>query len=93
MTTYEAEAILQQSVSLYREGWEQTRFISFVIAKTAGSKAETPKEFYPLPWEAEKEKEKPRELTPEQKENMFKSMTRSFEKFASGQGKKVTIPV
>ena len=36
-----------------RDSWEQTRLLSYIVARTAGCEAETPEEFMPLPWEEE----------------------------------------
>lgn len=38
-----------------RESWEQTRLLSFIVARVGGCDADSVEEFLPLPWDKEDE--------------------------------------
>ncbi|MZQ50427.1 MAG: hypothetical protein GT598_15625 [Bacteroidales bacterium] len=57
MCSAECDAIIQGYNENYKNGWEQTRYIAYVIAATNSDKIKSPKDLLSFTWEIEEEKE------------------------------------
>ncbi len=49
----EIEEFLEGASVRERNSWEQTRLLSFIIARIGGCEADTPEEFLPMAWDDE----------------------------------------
>jgi hypothetical protein len=57
MSVFEAEAILNQHFKTYKDAWEQTRFLAYIQALTAGNKLKSPQDLIKFTWDKETVKE------------------------------------
>ena len=73
MTVYEREAAFKYAHYRHKEMWESGRLISYVIAKSNGSKAASVTDFMSFPWEEEQSESQPEELSQEEIEKYKKS--------------------
>lgn len=49
----EIEDYLEGVEGRFRDSWEQTRILAYIVARVGGCDAETAEEFLPLPWDEE----------------------------------------
>jgi hypothetical protein len=79
MSPFELDAILTQYFNIYKNHWEQTRFISYITASCFASKQLTPQDIIKFSWDVE---DQPEQLTPEQiearKTAMFKHLQNNY---------------
>jgi hypothetical protein len=57
MCSAECDAIIQSFNENYKNSWEQTRYIAYIIAATNTDKIKSPKDLLLFTWEVEEEKE------------------------------------
>lgn len=57
MEIYEISALFENRHLRHRETWEQSRMLSFVFAKSMGSKINGIRDIFSLPWDEETKKE------------------------------------
>lgn len=57
MEIYEINALFENRYLRQRESWEQARMLSFVIAKSLGSKINGVRDIFSLPWDEETKRE------------------------------------
>ncbi|WP_455639773.1 hypothetical protein [Parabacteroides sp.] len=57
---------LEGAAERERESWEQTRILSYIVARVGGCEAETAEEFLPLPWDEEDEDTGTAEVDPDE---------------------------
>lgn len=51
MSSFEVDALISEYNRDYQNKWEQTRFISYVSAASAGAKLKSPKDLITFSWE------------------------------------------
>jgi hypothetical protein len=56
MTASEVGAVMDALYEDYQDSWEQTRFISYVQAASAGAKLQKPQDLVRFSWDAEEVK-------------------------------------
>lgn len=62
----EIEDYLDGAVLRARESWEQTRILSYIVARIGGCEADTAEEFLPLPWDEENTETESEGIDPEE---------------------------
>lgn len=80
METYEVSAIFERMHTRYRESWEQTRFLAYVIAQGNSRKKLKLKDLIEFPWEKAGEpaqKKGPRPITEKEHERL-RSMAAAY---------------
>lgn len=68
MTDIEAKAVLDGYYEKYKDEWEQTRYISFVIAATQSSKIKKPTDILKFDWDEKTDKTTKEEALKREKE-------------------------